>query len=97
MKSLLIVGSAFLLWITTCDAAVAQAQDKIRLGLSSVTAMNTANWVAEEKGLFRKHGIDAELIVTGQGGVPGMGALLAGDIQLLSKLQLEPARLLRDL
>jgi ABC-type nitrate/sulfonate/bicarbonate transport system substrate-binding protein len=46
--------------------------------------MNTANWVAEEKGLFRKHGIDAELIVTGQGGVPGMGALLAGDIQLLS-------------
>jgi ABC-type nitrate/sulfonate/bicarbonate transport system substrate-binding protein len=59
------------------------AQDKVRMGLSSVSAMNTANWVAEERGLFRKHGIDVELIVTGQGGVPGMGALLAGDIQLL--------------
>jgi len=40
--------------------------------------------VAEEKGLFRKHGIDAEVIVTGQGGTAGIGALLANDIQMVS-------------
>src|SRR5262249_45250360 len=66
------------------SAPIVQAQDKVRLGLSSVTAMNTANWVAEDRWLFRKYGLDAEVIVTGQGGVPGLGALLAGDIQLLS-------------
>jgi len=41
-------------------------------------------WVAEEKGLFRKYGIDAEVIVTGQGGTAGIGALLANDIQMVS-------------
>ena len=34
--------------------------------------------------MFRKHGIDAEIIVTGQGGTAGIGALLANDIQMVS-------------
>jgi NitT/TauT family transport system substrate-binding protein len=60
------------------------AQDKVRLGLSSVSALHTAVWVAEQKGLFRKHGIDAEIIVTGQGGTAGISALIANDIQMAS-------------
>lgn len=60
------------------------AQDKIRVGLSSVSALHTAMWVAEEKGLFRKHGLDVEVIVTGQGGSTGISALLANDIQIVS-------------
>jgi NitT/TauT family transport system substrate-binding protein len=60
------------------------AQDKVRLGLSSVSALHSAVWVAEQKGLFRKHGIDTEIIVTGQGGTAGIGALLANDIQMAS-------------
>jgi ABC-type nitrate/sulfonate/bicarbonate transport system substrate-binding protein len=59
-------------------------QDKVRMGLSSVSALHTATWVAEERGLFRKHGIDVEVIVTGQGGTAGISALLANDIQLVS-------------
>jgi NitT/TauT family transport system substrate-binding protein len=62
----------------------AAAQEKIRMGLSSVSALHSAVWVAEQKGLFRKHGIDAEIIVTGQGGTAGIGALLANDIQMAS-------------
>jgi NitT/TauT family transport system substrate-binding protein len=65
-------------------APCAGAQDKVRLGLSSVSALHSAVWVAEQKGLFRKHGIDAEIIVTGQGGTAGIGALLANDIQMVS-------------
>ena len=60
------------------------AQDKMRMGLSSVSALHSAMWIAEQKGLFRKHGIDAEIIVTGQGGAAGISALLANDIQLVS-------------
>jgi NitT/TauT family transport system substrate-binding protein len=62
----------------------ATAQDKVRMGLSSVSGLHSAMWVAEEKGFFRKYGIDAEVIVTGQGGTAGIGALLANDIQMVS-------------
>ena len=62
----------------------AVAQDKIRVGLSSVSALHGAMWVAEQKGLFRKHGIETEIIVTGQGATAGIGALLANDIQIAS-------------
>jgi NitT/TauT family transport system substrate-binding protein len=62
----------------------AVAQDRMRMGLSSVSALHSAMWIAEQKGLFRKHGIDAEIIVTGQGGAAGISALLANDIQLVS-------------
>ena len=60
------------------------AQDKIGMGLSSVSGLHSAVWVAEQKGLFRKHSIVAEVIVTGQGGTAGIGALLANDIQIVS-------------
>ncbi len=59
------------------------AQDKMRMGLSSVSALHSAVWIAEQKGLFRKYGLDVEVIVTGQGGT-AVSALLAGDIQTAS-------------
>ena len=62
----------------------AGAQDKVRMGLSSVSALHSATWVGEQKGFYRKYGIDAEIIVTGQGGTAGISALLANDIQLVS-------------
>ena len=65
-------------------AAPVRAQDKIRMGLSSVSALHSAVWVAEQKGLFRKHGLDAEIIVTGQGAATGISALLANDIQVVA-------------
>ena len=67
-----------------CFASHTHGQDKVRLGLSSVSALHSAVWVAEQKGLFRKHGIDAEVIVVGQGGTAGISALLANDIQMTS-------------
>jgi ABC-type nitrate/sulfonate/bicarbonate transport system substrate-binding protein len=65
-------------------AFLANAQDKVRMGLSSVSGLHAATWVAEQKGFYRRHGIEAEIIVTGQGGTAGIGALLANDIQMVS-------------
>ena len=59
-------------------------QDKVRVGLSSVSALHGALWVAQEKGILRKHGIDAEVIVVGGAGTTGVSALLANDIQYVS-------------
>ena len=73
-----------LMFIGLFLSQLATAQDKVRMGLSSVSGLHTAMWVAEEKGLFRKYNIDPEIIVTGQGGTAGIGALLANDIQMVS-------------
>ena len=60
------------------------AADKIRIGLSSMSAMHGALWVAEDKGIFKKHGIEPELIVIGAGAAIGVSALIAGDVQFLA-------------
>ena len=56
--------------------------ERLRIGLSSVSAMHGALWVAQDKGLFRKYGIEPELIIIG-GSASAISALIAGDIQLL--------------
>lgn len=60
------------------------ALDKIRVGLSSVSALHGALWVTQEKGFFKKYGLEPELIVIGGASAQGVSALLAGDIQFLS-------------
>lgn len=58
-----------------------RAADKVRIGLSSVSATLGSLWVAEDKGLFNKYGIDPEVIVLGGGGSRAISSLIAGDIQ----------------
>jgi ABC-type nitrate/sulfonate/bicarbonate transport system substrate-binding protein len=58
--------------------------EKVRVGLSSISVTHGALWVAEEKGLFRKYGLDPEVIVIGGGGARGVSALIAGDIQFVT-------------
>lgn len=76
--------------ITFCCAIVlvvliysqAHAQDKVRIGLSSISATSGSIWVAEEKGLFKKHGLEAEVIIIGGGASRVVSSLIAGEIQL---------------
>jgi NitT/TauT family transport system substrate-binding protein len=57
------------------------AQERIRLGLSSISATSGSIWVAEEKGLFKKHGVNVEVIFMGGGASRVVSGLLAGEIQ----------------
>jgi NitT/TauT family transport system substrate-binding protein len=59
----------------------ANAQERLRVGLSSVSATQGAMWVAEERGLFKKYGVDPEVIVIGGGASRVVSSLLAGEIQ----------------
>ena len=60
------------------------AADKIRIGLSSMSAMHGALWVAEDKGIFKKHGIEPEIVVIGAGAAIGVSAMIAGDVKFLA-------------
>ena len=84
MRPSIRLGILILLSSIVTVAASVRAQDKIRMGLSSVSALHSAVWVAEQKGLFRKYGIEPEVIVTGQGAATGISALLANDIQVVA-------------
>ena len=64
-------------------SAFAQNLDRVRVGLSALSPSNWVVWVAEEKGLFKKHGIDAQVIFIGGGGARGMNALIAKDVQFM--------------
>lgn len=57
------------------------ALDKVRVGQSSVSATLGSLWVADDKGIFKKYGIDAEVIVIGGGGARVVSSLIAGEIQ----------------
>jgi len=68
-----------LLWPSLCHGL-----DKIRVGLSSISATLGSIWVAEEKGLFKKHGLEPEVVVIGGGGARSVSSLIAGDIQFVT-------------
>jgi NitT/TauT family transport system substrate-binding protein len=74
------VGTAFLLSLFL-SPHLSQGQDKVRIGLSSISATSGSIWVAEEKGLFKKHGLDAEVIIIGGGASRVVSSLVAGEIQ----------------
>ena len=62
-------------------APLSSAADKIRVGLSSSSATLGRLFVAQDKGLFSKYGIDPELIILGGGANRTIASLIAGDIQ----------------
>jgi ABC-type nitrate/sulfonate/bicarbonate transport system substrate-binding protein len=60
-RVLLALWSMIFVLIVPC----AFAADRVRIGLSSFTPINAAVWIAEDKGLFKKYGIDPEVILIG--------------------------------
>ncbi len=62
--------------------AVASAETvKIALPVASLESMPI--YVASQKGLFKKHGIEVE-VVTSRGGGEAMKAYLAGEVQIVA-------------
>jgi ABC-type nitrate/sulfonate/bicarbonate transport system substrate-binding protein len=77
-KIVVIAGMCFTVVITVSEA-VAQLK-KVRMGISALSASYTASYIAKDTGLFKKHGLDVELILIDTG--PTVHALIAGDLQV---------------
>lgn len=60
---------------------LAQAQDKVRLSHSALETSNAVWFVAQELGMYKKHGVDSELLYI-PSTTTSLTSLLAGDIQV---------------
>jgi ABC-type nitrate/sulfonate/bicarbonate transport system substrate-binding protein len=86
MKREWILGLIAVLAVSGLYPSPALSFDRVRIGSSSsgVSPNNGAIYAAELKGLFKKHGIEVEVIEIGGGAARGVSALVAGDIQFLA-------------
>ena len=78
------MNGIFALWLVVvlilCDSTRASGQtlQKIRIGYPSISSRQAQLWVAKDEGLFKKYGLDVELIFL-RGGQVAIQALTGGD------------------
>jgi len=63
----------------TAGAAELSSLSKIRVAITSISGSMAPPWAANEAGIFKKHGLQVEVVAT-PSGVQGMNALIAGEI-----------------
>lgn len=81
MKQAIQLQLAFILLgvlIHPCDAQPRRGQEKVRVVYSAIGASQSTVWVPYEAGIFRKHGLDVELLYVG-GGSRAAQVLVSGD------------------
>jgi len=64
------------------EGAEPPALRKIRAAFTSLSGSQAPPWIAREAGIFKKHGLDVELVLL-PGGVQGLNALIAGEVPFL--------------
>jgi NitT/TauT family transport system substrate-binding protein len=81
VRTIIIFGAIlqFFLW----QAVQAQPLTKIRIGYPSISSRQGQLWIAKDEGLFRKYGLDVELIFL-RGGQVAVQALASGDPPLVT-------------
>src|SRR5687767_15297386 len=57
------------------------AQEKIRLSYSAVSPSTAFLWIPKEKGFFKKHGLDVEILLIESGSLTSQ-ALASGEVRL---------------
>ncbi|MBM4264071.1 MAG: ABC transporter substrate-binding protein [Deltaproteobacteria bacterium] len=77
MKHLLIAVPFLALWLL-CAVTEAQELKKIKIGYPAISYNQIHIWIAKDAGIFRRHGLDAEVIFF-RGGQMATQALVAGD------------------
>lgn len=70
-----------LLLLAATIAMRAEAADKLRISYSAVNATQAFLWVAQEKAIFAKHGLEGELLYINSGTM-NIAALVGGSVQI---------------
>jgi NitT/TauT family transport system substrate-binding protein len=83
MMSVFVLISAVVVSGLTIPSAFAQSLQKIRIGYPSISSRQAQLWIAKDEGIFRKYGLDVELIFL-RGGQVAIQALTGGDPPLVT-------------
>ena len=83
MKLKLMMFACVLVFSLDWTSAQAQPFRKIRIGYPSISSRQAQLWIAKDEGIFRKHGLDVELIFL-RGGQVAIQALTGGDPPLVT-------------
>ena len=76
------IGTALVaLVLAVSFVAASFAADKLRISYSAVNATQAFLWVAQERGIFAKHGLEGELLYINSGTM-NIAALLGGSVQI---------------
>lgn len=74
-------GAFIFFFLTSAQPALAQKLQRVRVALSTSTPHMAPLWVAKDKKLFEKHGLDAQLILVSGGSLVAQ-MLASGEIQM---------------
>ena len=83
MKFKLMIFACVLIPSLISTDAQAQPSRKVRIGYPSISSRQAQLWIAKDEGMFRKHGLDVELIFL-RGGQVAIQALTGGDPPLVT-------------
>jgi NitT/TauT family transport system substrate-binding protein len=78
MKSSIVLVSVFLITLVAVSAPKVHAKNYVAY-ISDSTSGSVVYWVAKETGIYKKHGLDFDLIFI-NGSVRGIQSLIAGDL-----------------
>ncbi len=81
MLRALFAGALALGFLLTYPATVS-AQERVRIGWAGLSATHVPLWVANDKGLLRKHGLEPEVIFFSNGPT-ALQALVAGELEIV--------------
>ena len=76
-----VVFLAALTLLAPAGAFAASAPIRVNIGAASVSSSALSLWVAQEQGIFAKHGVEAQLVLI-RGGSTLVASLLTGEIQM---------------
>ncbi|MGH7834742.1 MAG: ABC transporter substrate-binding protein, partial [Candidatus Binatia bacterium] len=78
MKTIGAMALAVVLSLSVGGVSEAQGLQKLRIGYPSISSRQSQLWIAKDEGLFKKYGLEVELIFL-RGGQVAIQALASGD------------------
>lgn len=81
LSKILFIGACVFVVLTTKPIHAAEGLQKLRLGYAAVTAAFAIPWIAKEAGLFRRHGLDVEIVYIASG-PRTIQTLIAGSVDV---------------
>jgi len=77
-----VIAAVVIVIVSLCYPALTFPQNKLRVGWAGFSASHVPLWVAEEKGLLKKHGLAPEVIFFSNGPT-ALQALVAGELDVV--------------